>query len=91
VSNKHVQTVDVADDQNSAWQTRRLKFVAADSEVGWRTCVKCVAHNNRELCDRLPCNGRQRADGSVGYFQEVAYERLSGRSFTSSSAVRVGK
>jgi hypothetical protein len=71
VSNEHVQTVEVSEDQNTARDPRRLEFVAASRANGWRTCVKCVACNNRELCYRLPCRWSQRADGRVGYFQEV--------------------
>jgi hypothetical protein len=65
-------SVEVADDKNTVRHTRRLEFVAEGSEPGWRICVKCVAHNNQELCDRLPCLVGERKDGRAGYFREVS-------------------
>jgi hypothetical protein len=64
-------TVEVSEYQNTAIATRRLEFVAAVCPNGKRPCVVCVACASQDLCDRLPCRGRQRKDGRDGYFREV--------------------
>jgi hypothetical protein len=71
VSNEHVQSVEVSDDQNTVRHTRRLEFVAAACANGRPTCVVCVANGYQELCDRLPCSEHTRTDGRDGYFREV--------------------
>jgi hypothetical protein len=65
----------VSDDQTSVLATRRLEFVEAVCENGQMPCVACVAMDNDDLCEQLPCGELKRKDGRNGYFREVACER----------------
>jgi hypothetical protein len=71
VSNEHVRSIEVAEDQNTARDPRRLEFVEAVCVNGLCPCVVCVGNNDQELCGRLPCMRNQRKDGRDGYFRDV--------------------
>jgi hypothetical protein len=63
--------VEVSDDQTSVLDPRPLEFVEGVCEnEQWRTCSKCVAIANNDLCDRLPCRWHTRKDGRTGYWRE---------------------
>jgi hypothetical protein len=70
VRNEHVRSIDVAEDQNTARDPRRLEFVEAVCVNGQMPCVACVAMDNDDLCERLPCGELKRKDGRNGYFRE---------------------
>jgi hypothetical protein len=59
----------VAEDQNSALDTRRLEFVEASYMERTSPCVVCFALEDQELCDRLPCRRHSRKDGRTGYWE----------------------
>jgi hypothetical protein len=64
-------TVEIADDQNTALETRRWEFVEVSYRERIRPCVVCFAGNFPELCDRLPCRGHSRKDGRSGYWRRA--------------------
>jgi hypothetical protein len=71
VRNEHVRSIEVAEDQNTARDPRRLEFVEAVVSNGWRRCKVCVGSNDKELCFSLPCQGHSRKDGRTVYWREV--------------------
>jgi hypothetical protein len=71
VRNEHVRSIEVADDQNTARDPRRLEFVEVSYMARTPPCVVCCASADQELCHRLPCRGHSRKDCRDGYWMEV--------------------